>query len=66
MDCKKLVIPDNLGSSSIALSKLLIVSTLLSDTTSRTTMDVVEPARPTLEEPTEVIPTSAKFFRPAG
>jgi hypothetical protein len=55
-----------LGSTSTALSKLLIVSTLLSLTTSRITIDVVDPPRPTPLLPVEVTPTSAKFLRPAG
>ena len=43
-----------------------MVSTLLSFTTSRTTIEVVVPPRPALAEPVDVTPTSAKFLRPAG
>ena len=60
------MIPLCLGSSSIALSNMLIVSTLFSETTSRITIEVVDPARPTVDFPVEVTPTSAKFLRPAG
>ena len=48
------------------MSKLLIISTLLSFTTSRITILVVVPDSPTVEDPVEVTPTSAKFFNPAG
>ena len=55
-----------IGPSSTALSKLLMASTRSSLRTSRTTNEVVVAPRPAWKDPTEEIPTSAKFFRPAG